>query len=122
MNKKGYIKGAPELVVEVAASTESFDLGPKLKVYRRNGVREYIVHRVYDGEFDFFLLRKGQYVRIDPDAQNIYRSETFPGLWLKVDAFVAGNLAEVLSVLHAGIASAEHQEFVRQLAAAVKPR
>jgi hypothetical protein len=39
----------------------------------------------------------------------------FPGLWLKSDAFVAANLAEVLSVLKEGLDSAEHQEFVRRL-------
>ena len=37
----GYLEGAPELVVEVAASSASVDMHDKLRVYRRNGVREY---------------------------------------------------------------------------------
>src|SRR5688572_15261642 len=37
------LDGAPELVVEVAASSVSRDLFTKKHVYRRNGVREYIV-------------------------------------------------------------------------------
>ena len=115
-DKDGYIEGAPELIVEVTASTVSFDLGAKLNTYRRNGVREYVVYRVYDGEFDWFVLRGGDYVRLNPDTQNIYRSEVFPGLWLKANAFVAANLAEVLSVLKDGLDSAGHQEFVRRLA------
>ena len=119
-NKDGYIEGAPELIVEVTASTVSFDLGAKLNTYRRNGVREYLVYRVYDGQFDWFVLRGGDYLRLNPDAQNIYRSEVFPGLWLKADAFVAAKLAEVLSVLEAGLDSAEHQEFVRRLALTTK--
>ena len=41
------MEGAPELIAEVAASGASIDLGDKLRAYRRNGVREYIVWRVY---------------------------------------------------------------------------
>ena len=44
----GYLEGAPELVAEVSASTESIDLNAKLRVYKRNGVREYLVWRVRD--------------------------------------------------------------------------
>jgi Uma2 family endonuclease len=37
------VEGAPELIVEIAASSASYDLHDKLRVYRRNGVQEYIV-------------------------------------------------------------------------------
>ncbi len=40
ISEDGYIEGAPELVAEIAASTASNDLGDKLRVYRRNGVKE----------------------------------------------------------------------------------
>ncbi|HZL33906.1 MAG TPA: Uma2 family endonuclease, partial [Tepidisphaeraceae bacterium] len=110
-----YINGAPELIVEIAASSMSYDLGAKLNAYRRNGVREYLVHRTYDGEFDWFILRDGQYQRLTPDAQGICRSEAFPGLWLQVDACVAENLAQVLAVLQQGIASPEHAQFAKSL-------
>jgi Uma2 family endonuclease len=36
----GYIEGAPELVVEVAASSVSYDLHDKKEAYRRAGVPE----------------------------------------------------------------------------------
>ena len=41
VGEDGYIEGAPELVVEVAHSSASYDRHVKLHVYRRNGVREY---------------------------------------------------------------------------------
>ncbi len=41
----GYVHGAPELIVEIAASTVSYDLHEKLNAYRRNGVKEYVVWR-----------------------------------------------------------------------------
>jgi Uma2 family endonuclease len=43
LSEDGYVVGAPEWVAEVAASTVSIDLNAKLRVYRRNGVREYLV-------------------------------------------------------------------------------
>lgn len=38
-----YIEGAPELIVEVAASSVAIDLHDKKQAYRRNGVKEYLV-------------------------------------------------------------------------------
>ena len=38
ISEEGYIEGAPELVVEIAASSASYDLGPKMTTYARNGV------------------------------------------------------------------------------------
>jgi Uma2 family endonuclease len=37
----GYLEGPPELVLEVAANSVSYDLHQKLDVYRRSGVQEY---------------------------------------------------------------------------------
>ena len=39
----GYLIGAPELVVEIAASSASYDLHSKKEGYERNRVKEYIV-------------------------------------------------------------------------------
>ena len=97
-------RARPDLIVEVAAGGGSFDLGAKLNAYRRNGVREYVVQRTYDGEVDWFVLRDGNYEKLKTDDQGIYRSEIFPGLWLKVDALIAERIADVLAVLQSGIA------------------
>lgn len=112
----GYIEGAPELVGEVSSSTVSFDLHAKLNVYRRNGVCEYLVWRTQDEEIDWFVLREGQFERLAPDADGILRSEQFPGLWLDAAAMTSGHLKRVIQVLQQGLASAEHAEFVSQLA------
>jgi Uma2 family endonuclease len=110
-----YIEGAPELVVEVAASSVSLDLHDKLKVYRRNQVQEYLVWRVYDAEFDWFKLQQGEYIQLVPNADGVIRSQIFPGLWLEKEALLSGNLARVLEVLQQGLTSAEHQSFVENL-------
>ena len=112
----GYIEGAPELVGEVSSSSVSFDLHAKFNVYRRNGVREYLVWRTQDEAIDWFILREGQFERLSPDADGILRSPGFPGLWLDPAAMTSGNLKQVIQVLQQGLASTEHTEFVGQLA------
>ncbi len=113
----GYVEAAPELVAEVTASTVSYDLGVKQGVYRRHGVREYVVWRVQDAAVDWFVLRGDRYERLAP-AEGIYRSETFPGLWLDSAALVRGDIARVIAVVQQGFASPEHAAFAARLGAA----
>jgi len=108
----GYIEGAPELIVEIAASTASHDLHDKLNAYRRNQVQEYIVWRVLDEEVDGFRLREGRFDRLDADEEGVVRSEVFPGLWLNVPAMVSRDLRSVLATLQQGLDSDAHQQFV----------
>jgi Uma2 family endonuclease len=111
----GYIDGAPELIAEVASSSVSYDLHDKMNAYRRNGVCEYVVWRVFDREIDWFVLREGRYERLTPDADGVHKSEVFPGLWLDVQALISGDLPRVRQVLEDGLATPEHAEFVEQL-------
>ncbi len=113
ISEDDYIEGAPELVVEVAASTASIDLQDKKRAYRRNGVQEYIVWRTKDNQLDWFVLDPGEYVSLLPDAQGVIRSRKFPGLWLAVEALLEGNMVEVLATLQEGLSSPEHAEFVK---------
>jgi Uma2 family endonuclease len=94
-----HIEGAPQLIVEVAASSASYDLHEKLRVYRRNGVPEYIVWRVLDEQLDWFRLQDGEYVKIALDADGIIESAVFPGLRLAVSKLLAGDLAGVRAAL-----------------------
>ncbi|CCI01163.1 Genome sequencing data, contig C299 (fragment) [Microcystis aeruginosa PCC 9443] len=110
-----YIEGAPELIVEIAASTASYDLHNKWRVYRRNQVQEYLVWRVYERQLDWFRLNAGEYIKLEPDSRGIIYSQVFPGLWLDVNALLAGNLGQVLTVLQQGLASQEHQDFLKKL-------
>ena len=117
----GYLNGSPELVVEVSASSASYDLGPKLNVYLRNGVREYIVQRTYDNAIDWFVLRRGIYEPLSPGSDGIYRSEVFPGLWLDSEALLRGDIPAFHRAALGGIASPEHAAFVERLNSAQKP-
>jgi Uma2 family endonuclease len=115
-----YVEGAPELVAEVAASSASYDLHEKLNAYRRNGVKEYVVWRVWDRAIDWFVLRGGRYESLAVTQAGHYQSEAFPGLWLDPAAQLRGDLAAVLGVLRQGLETPEHAAFVQKLAAAIQ--
>lgn len=117
ISDEGYIQGAPELVVEIAASSASYDLGPKMTTYARNGVREYVVLRTFDDAVDWFVLRNAAYDPLPPGTDGVHRSEVFPGLWLDGAAMLAGDIARINAVLQQGLQSPEHARFVAELQA-----
>ena len=107
-----YIASAPELITEVASSSASYDLHEKLHVYRRNGVREYVVWRVRDRAVDWFILREGRYERLPTSDDGTLRSEVFPGLWLDPAALIRQDRAAVARLVQQGVGSPEHATFV----------
>ena len=114
----GYLEGPPELVVEVSASSASYDLHEKRRVYRRVGVQEYLVWQVYDEHIDWFELSEGEYKPLPADENGVVRSRVFPGLHLSTRAILADDLAQVLAELQRGLAGEEHAPFVARLASA----
>jgi len=110
----GYVSGAPEHVDEIAASSASYDLHSKLRVYHKAGVLEYVVWRVWDRAIDWFVRKEEEYAKVEPE-NGVYRSRIFPGLWLDANAMLAGDMKRVLAVLQEGIATPEHAAFCEKL-------
>ena len=115
VSEDDYVEGAPELVAEITASSASYDLHDKLHVYRRNGVREYLVWRTLDGRLDWFELADGAYRPRQPDDSGLVASRVFPGLRLAVDALLSGDMPAVLAAQQRGLAEPAHAEFVKNL-------
>lgn len=115
ISEDDYIEGAPELVVEIAASSVAIDLHGKKQAYRRNGVREYIVWQVLDEKLSWFSLEQGEYLELLPNEEGVLKSLVFPGLWLAVNELLTGNMQVVLNVLQAGLQSVEHADFIEKL-------
>jgi Uma2 family endonuclease len=109
------IEGSPELIIEIAGSSASYDLHDKLKVYRRNKVQEYLVWRVYDQQIDWFELQADEYRLLLADEQGVVRSHAFPGLWLSLIDLVAGDWAAIMLHVQRGLQAQEHAEFVQRL-------
>ena len=105
------------MVCEVAATSAGNDLHTKLELYRRSGVKEYVVWRTFEEEIDWFVARAGVFDRLAPGEDGVFRSIAFPGLWLDTPSLLKSELATVLAKLQEGLASAEHAQFVSHLAA-----
>jgi len=115
LNRTFDFEGALELIVDIAASSASYDLHDKMRAYRRNGVYEYLVWLTQEQQFRWYVLQQGDYVQQQPDLQGVLSSQVFPGLRLAVVALLSGDMQRVLAVLQEGIESEEHQNFLKRL-------
>lgn len=111
----GLLEGAPDLIVEIAASSASYDMHQKLHAYRRNGVREYVVWRTEEGQIDWFALQHGAYLPGVPNHRGMYVSQRLPGLWLPVAAALCQDLAALHAAVAEGCATEEHAAFAARI-------
>lgn len=114
----GYLAGAPELIVEVASSSVSYDLHAKYETYQQQGVREYVVVVLRDREVRWFVLAQDRFVPLPADGDGVFRSRVFPGLWLDAAALLDGDARKMLEIVARGIATPEHSAFVERLRSA----
>lgn len=112
LSNAGLLLGAPDLVIEVAASSAAYDLHQKLRVYQRSGVQEYLVFVAYEQEVRWFHLVEGEYQPITADDAGVLRSRLFPGLWIHPDHVWNNNFAAMQALLQSGLDSPEHAKFV----------
>ena len=104
--------GLPELIVEVCRSSRSYDLGPKLALYERAGVPEYLAILVEERRFEWRVMVQGRY-RFLEAANGVFRSPIFPGLWIDEPAFWSEEGTRLLALLDDGMRSPEFLDFKR---------
>jgi Uma2 family endonuclease len=114
----GFLRGAPELVVEIAKATRFVDLGPKRSDYEKAGVLEYVMRALDPDEVVWFRQGKSGLVQVGCNANGLFSSKAFPGLWLDRRALENGDTRRICAVLDQGLATAEHRRFVARLAKA----
>jgi Uma2 family endonuclease len=110
------LEGRPELVVEIALSSSSYDRHEKKAVYQRNQVPEYLIWEVMDARIQWFILENGEYILSTGRENGVHCSRIFPGLWLNLRALLDGDDKKAIRILNRGIQSAAHKSFVKQLA------
>jgi Uma2 family endonuclease len=113
--ERGYRTGAPELIVEVAASSASYDLHSKFERYQKIGVQEYLVVVLRDAEARWFVARGGVFQPLLASQGGVFRSSVFPGLWLDAHALFADDATALVATLNQGLASRAHASFVKKL-------
>jgi Uma2 family endonuclease len=110
--------GAPELAAEISVTSAEVDFDPKMRLYQKAGVREYITVEPSGQRMIWRVLENAVYSAQTLPPDGIVRSKVFPGLWLDLAAFWADDGAKMLAALNAGLASEDHRQFVQRLAAA----
>lgn len=103
--------GAPELIVEVAYSSRSIDLGPKAALYQAAGVTEYVIVLLEEQRVDWRVLEDGSYRALSAQTPGVLKSRRFPGLWLNEPAFWQKDGTALLATLEEGLGSEECRKF-----------
>jgi Uma2 family endonuclease len=117
ISEEGYATGPPELIVEVASSSESIDLHAKRRDYEQAGVLEYVVVVLRQHVVRWFVLQDGTYRDMEADTSGLFTSRVFPGLWLDAPALLRRDGRQVMAALQQGLETPEHAAFVQQLQA-----
>jgi Uma2 family endonuclease len=112
-NWRKFIKGAPELVVEIALTSRAIDLHVKKDRYAKFGVMEYIVYCLEPRGFLWFDLQRGG-TRSEDDG-GICGSAVFPGLCINTRALLEGEKNLLIDCLLQGIRGLEHDRFAAKL-------
>jgi len=106
-----FLEGPPELVIEIASTSASYDMHEKRLAYCRSGVQEYLVWLVRDRTILWYYRDEDDYRLLQPQAGGVVGSAAFPGLLLDHNALLRGDLARVLEVLQGGLQAEGHQRF-----------
>jgi Uma2 family endonuclease len=120
VNADGYVQGPPELIVEVASSSASYDLHEKRRDYEKYGVGEYVVVLVQEARVVWYARTGGPtsgFSEIAAGPNGIYQSYMFPGLWLDSAALFRDDDVRLVEVLNEGMATPEHAAFAAGLLA-----
>lgn len=117
-NEEGYLGGVPEFLAEICLSSAAYDLHIKYDLYEAAQVPEYLAVLAHEHEIRWHRLSGGRYELQPPDADGVWRSQVFPGLWLDGKALLSRDRAKVLKCLCEGTESPAHRAFVAELAAA----
>ena len=115
ISEDDYLTGPVEFVAEVSVSSLALDRGPKLRTYERHGVREYLIWRVDDNLLEWYVLRDSGFELQPLSKDGVFRSETFPGLWLNASAMLQRDGKAVMTTLNDGLSHSDHANFVTKL-------
>jgi Uma2 family endonuclease len=116
-DRNKWLTGSPELVAEVAYSTEAYDLHSKRLMYERAGVQEYLAAVTREERVFWWSRQGGTFQPLELADDGLYRSLVFPGLWLDPTALFRCDSAALVAALQRGLATDEHVRFAAELAA-----
>ncbi|MEM9644005.1 MAG: Uma2 family endonuclease, partial [Planctomycetota bacterium] len=101
-DEAGYLNGPPELIVEIAGSSASYDFGEKQDVYENAGVGEYVVFETLNGRVEWWCHNGVRFIDSPRDSGRL-KSLRFPGLWLDVGALQNADRYRLIDTLQEGM-------------------
>ena len=110
------LNGTPELIVEVAGTSDDVESGARRELYHRLGVKEYLRWLVAEDRIEWETLADGEYRELPADEAGVILSEVFPGLWLNGPGLLAGDTGAVMATLGLGLRSPGHRKFAGRFA------
>ncbi|MDB5313699.1 MAG: hypothetical protein JWO38_7901 [Gemmataceae bacterium] len=116
-SRDGFLSGPAELVVEVANTSRSIELGAKKRAYDHAGVREYVVVLARERSVVWFARSEAGFAEMAAGADGLFRSAVFPGLWLDPRGLFSPTTRPLTTAVKQGLASPEHTAFVADLQA-----
>ncbi|MBM3738453.1 MAG: Uma2 family endonuclease [Acidobacteria bacterium] len=108
VHKGRFLAGPPDLIIEICASSRSYDLGPKLALYREAGVREYLAVLVAERRIEWRFHNGTRYTLLKRSRNGIYKSNVFPGLWLDEAAMWRDDCDRLIECLEEGLKVRNH--------------
>jgi Uma2 family endonuclease len=113
----GFLSGPAELVVEVANTSRSIELGAKKQDYEQAGVREYVVVLAREQSVVWFARADAGFAEVPAGTDGLFRSAVFPGLWLDPRGLFSPTTRPLTAAVKQGLASPKHAAFVAELEA-----
>lgn len=98
--RETYLDGPADLVVEIVSpGSGPRDRGEKFYEYEAGGVREYWLVDPIREQIEVYRLEEGRYRLVQPEEEDVYRSEVVSGFWLRASWLWQEPLPKVLDVL-----------------------
>ena len=115
VNDDDYLVGCPELVCDVVDTADAHALTARRADDERYGATEVVMVTVREPRVLWLVGEGDRLTERSPDADGVYRSGVFPGLWLDPAALLAEDMQRLLDVLRQGLATPEHAAFAASL-------
>jgi Uma2 family endonuclease len=99
-----HVEGPSDLAIEIVSAESTLERGEKYREYESGGVSEYWIVDPEGEVAEFYQAdARGQYQRIEPTPDGVYRCREVEGFWLKVSwLWERPSPADTLALILAG--------------------
>jgi hypothetical protein len=108
----GFFHGPPNLVIDTFPGDSMLDFAERCKLFRKNGVQEYIAWQVGMPRPRWLRLKDGDYMELDVAGSETIQSTALPGFMLNMPAVEKRDWLAIHAGIRNGTNSREHNAFI----------